>query len=175
MASITVRNLDDGLKRRLRIRAAENGRSMEEEARGDSENGARRRGCPSQEPRNGSPRTVQALRRGGAGDSAKGPDARSPTVSLSSRQCSFWTPASSSELMRDSPHSEVRAWLDAQPTSTLFVAAITEAEILNGHSDPARRGSAGADWPRRPNAPLACCLLNASCLSTAPQPKRTLS
>ncbi len=34
MASITVRFLDDGLKRRRRIRAAENGRSMEEEARG---------------------------------------------------------------------------------------------------------------------------------------------
>ena len=33
MASITVRNLDKGLKRRLRIRAAENGRSMEQEAR----------------------------------------------------------------------------------------------------------------------------------------------
>jgi plasmid stability protein len=33
MASITVRNLDDGLKRRLRMRAAENGRSMEQEAR----------------------------------------------------------------------------------------------------------------------------------------------
>ena len=33
MASITVRNLDDALKRRLRIRAAEHGRSMEEEAR----------------------------------------------------------------------------------------------------------------------------------------------
>ena len=33
MASLTVRNLDDGLKRLLRIRAAENGRSMEEEAR----------------------------------------------------------------------------------------------------------------------------------------------
>ena len=32
-ASITVRNLDDGLKRRLRIRAAENGRSMEQVAR----------------------------------------------------------------------------------------------------------------------------------------------
>ena len=29
MASITVRNLEEGLKRRLRIRAAENGRSME--------------------------------------------------------------------------------------------------------------------------------------------------
>jgi antitoxin FitA len=33
MASITIRNLDDGLKRRLRVRAAEHGRSMEEEAR----------------------------------------------------------------------------------------------------------------------------------------------
>ena len=33
MASITIRNLDDGLKRRLRIRAAQHDRSMEEEAR----------------------------------------------------------------------------------------------------------------------------------------------
>ena len=33
MVSITVRNLDEGLKRRLRIRAAENGHSMEQEAR----------------------------------------------------------------------------------------------------------------------------------------------
>ena len=33
MASITVRNLEEGLKCWLRIRAAESGRSMEEEAR----------------------------------------------------------------------------------------------------------------------------------------------
>ena len=33
MASITIRNLDDEVKRRLRVRAAERGRSMEEEAR----------------------------------------------------------------------------------------------------------------------------------------------
>ena len=33
MASITVRNLDEGLKRRLRIRAAVLGRSMEQEVR----------------------------------------------------------------------------------------------------------------------------------------------
>ena len=33
MASITVRNLEESLKRRLRVRAAENGRSMEREAR----------------------------------------------------------------------------------------------------------------------------------------------
>ena len=33
MASITIRRLDDDLKKRLRLRAARNGRSMEDEAR----------------------------------------------------------------------------------------------------------------------------------------------
>ena len=33
MASLTIRRLDDAVKARLRIRAARNGRSMEEEAR----------------------------------------------------------------------------------------------------------------------------------------------
>jgi plasmid stability protein len=33
MASITVRNIDEDTKKRLRLRAAENGRSMEEEVR----------------------------------------------------------------------------------------------------------------------------------------------
>lgn len=33
MASITVRNLDEGLKNRLRIRAAQHGKSMEQEVR----------------------------------------------------------------------------------------------------------------------------------------------
>ena len=33
MASITIRNLDDPLKTRLRVQAATHGRSMEEEAR----------------------------------------------------------------------------------------------------------------------------------------------
>jgi antitoxin FitA len=33
MASILIRNLDDDLKQRLRLRAAEHGRSMEQEAR----------------------------------------------------------------------------------------------------------------------------------------------
>jgi len=33
MASITIRNLDDEIKQRLRVRAAERGHSMEEEAR----------------------------------------------------------------------------------------------------------------------------------------------
>lgn len=33
MAAITIRNLDENLKRRLRLQAAQHGRSMEEEAR----------------------------------------------------------------------------------------------------------------------------------------------
>ncbi|ACP21730.1 conserved hypothetical protein (plasmid) [Sinorhizobium fredii NGR234] len=33
MASMTIRNLDDALKQRLRVRAAAHGRSMEDEAR----------------------------------------------------------------------------------------------------------------------------------------------
>ncbi|MEE4383898.1 MAG: plasmid stabilization protein, partial [Pseudomonadales bacterium] len=33
MASITIRNLDEAVKRRLRMRASEHGRSMEEEVR----------------------------------------------------------------------------------------------------------------------------------------------
>lgn len=33
MASITIRNLEDDIKQRLRVRAAQHGRSMEEEVR----------------------------------------------------------------------------------------------------------------------------------------------
>ena len=33
MASITIRNLDEGIKKRLRLQAAEHGRSIEEEVR----------------------------------------------------------------------------------------------------------------------------------------------
>jgi antitoxin FitA len=33
MASITIRNLDDSVKAQLRVRAAQHGRSMEDEAR----------------------------------------------------------------------------------------------------------------------------------------------
>lgn len=36
MATLTVRNLDDGLKARLRMRAAENGRSSARPGRGPS-------------------------------------------------------------------------------------------------------------------------------------------
>ena len=37
-----------------------------------------------------------------------------------------------SELMRESPEPKVLAWLDDRLTSTLFVTAVTEAEIRTG-------------------------------------------
>jgi plasmid stability protein len=44
MASIVIRKLDESLKSRLRIRAAEHGRSMEEEAREILKTGLNREG-----------------------------------------------------------------------------------------------------------------------------------
>ncbi|APW40256.1 VapC toxin family PIN domain ribonuclease [Rhodoferax koreense] len=37
-----------------------------------------------------------------------------------------------SELMRQQPDRQVLAWLDAQPTETLFVSAVTVAELMYG-------------------------------------------
>lgn len=46
MASITIRNLDDRTKDRLRVRAARHGRSMEEEARSILRSAVVRRDAP---------------------------------------------------------------------------------------------------------------------------------
>lgn len=49
MASITIRNLDESVKRRLRIQAARHNRSMEEEARAILQSALNREAAP---PRN---------------------------------------------------------------------------------------------------------------------------
>jgi antitoxin FitA len=46
MGSLTLRNIDESLKTNLRIRAAENGRSMEEEARQILKQFLLRKRCP---------------------------------------------------------------------------------------------------------------------------------
>ena len=51
MASITIRKLDDSVKAKLRVRAAENGRSMEEEARTLLEEGLRPASSLPKKPR----------------------------------------------------------------------------------------------------------------------------
>ena len=69
MASITIRNLDDEVKTRLRMRAAGNGRSMEEEARlilGEAVGPQDRH----PEPRERYPHPVRAPRWGGTGTAA---------------------------------------------------------------------------------------------------------
>ena len=45
MASITIRNLEDGLKRKLRLRAAQHGRSMQDEVRQILRTALAERGC----------------------------------------------------------------------------------------------------------------------------------
>lgn len=37
-----------------------------------------------------------------------------------------------SELMKERPNADVLTWLDSQTTETLFITAVTEAEILTG-------------------------------------------
>ena len=56
MASITIRRLDDALKSRLRVRAARQGRSMEDEARQILKAGL------TEEPRRG-PNLAELIRR----------------------------------------------------------------------------------------------------------------
>src|SRR3954469_20049470 len=62
MASITIRQLDDDLKRRLRLRAARNGRSMEDEVR-TILRGAAVAGGPAETQRGGAPRQAAAASR----------------------------------------------------------------------------------------------------------------
>ena len=82
MASITIRNLDDAVKSKLRVRAATNGRSMEEEARTILREAVEResseRGAWDSDSR-----AVQASGRGRVGDSATGADARTTALRLS--------------------------------------------------------------------------------------------
>ena len=65
MASITIRNLDDEVKSRLRIRAAGNGRSMEEEVRFPP--GCGRTQAEFLKPREHHPRVLWAFQGGGSG------------------------------------------------------------------------------------------------------------
>ena len=67
-----------------------------------------------------------------------------------------------SEFMRDSPEPAVVAWLDDQPLGSLFVTAVTEAEIRVGvaflPSGERRRNL--ADAVERPSV---CCSPSVSC------------
>ena len=82
MASITVRNLDDELKRRLRIRAAENGRSMEQEARDILRSALKQEPSGDRGPGKRHPRPLRAPWWGGARTAFQGTDTRTASVGL---------------------------------------------------------------------------------------------
>jgi phosphopantothenoylcysteine decarboxylase/phosphopantothenate--cysteine ligase len=73
MASITIRQLEEGLKRRLRLRAARNGRSMEDEARTILRTAAALNDKAQLEEGAGSARILQRERRGVRADAAAPP------------------------------------------------------------------------------------------------------
>ncbi len=128
MASITIRNLDDQVKEQLRIAAAHNGHSMEEEARlilgralatvdrAGRELGSRIRNRPVC--------AVELTR--------IGPYGRRKQLAAGFLRLIVLDTNVLSEFMRVEPDAQVLAWVDAQPAMELAIAAITVAEILHG-------------------------------------------
>ena len=132
MASITVRNLDDGLKRRLRIRAAENGRSMEQEARDILRAALDEDAAPD---RNLGTAIHELFRPFGGVEleiPTSGTHARAPAVQVRAAFMFVLDTNVVSELMRERPNPEVLGWMDNQLTINLFVTSVTEAEIRTG-------------------------------------------
>ena len=86
MASITIRNLDDDVKTRLRVRASANGRSMEEEARLILAEAVDREPALREGLGDGDPRTFRALRRRRTGVAAARTDAGSSALRVRQRQ-----------------------------------------------------------------------------------------
>ena len=131
MASITIRNLDDDVKTRLRMRAAENGRSMEEEARVILRQAVGREKCPRRvwarrSTSCSSPSAASSLSYRRASRCANRPD------SIEAVAMVLLNTNVVSELMLASPNPEVLAWMDDLPSVELFVTAVTEAEIRTG-------------------------------------------
>ena len=125
MVSITIRNLDDDLKTRLRVRAAEHHRSMEEEVRiilRDTVNGGR-----------AAPRDLAKFTRecflplGGVElqcTSLRIFPEQPPILVLDTNVAS--------ELMRPEPKPTVAAWISDRDAEELYLTAVSEAELLYG-------------------------------------------
>ena len=130
MASITIRNLDDDLKRRLRVRAAKHGRSMEEEAREI----LRQVVGESAPPRN----LAAAIRArvapfGGVHlDLPTREPMREPPRFARKAGMIVLDTDIVSNLLRPAPAPQVEAWLSAQDGATVWFTAVGEAELRYG-------------------------------------------
>src|SRR5690349_16374424 len=120
----SIRNLDDEVKERLRVRAARHGRSMEAEVRTILTDAVA-------EPRE-APSMFQALmdRFGELGGIELELSAvRHPTPGGRFRLVIVVDTNVVSELMRPSPSPQVRDWIIAQAPGELCTTAVTVAEI----------------------------------------------
>ena len=126
MAALSIRDLDDTVKEKLRVRAAEHGRSMEAEVRAILSGSRRRAGA-----------VVGAVH--GSHGPLRGPG-RCPFRSSGTRTpCPFARPLSNDRprhqrhfrgLMRVSPSPDVVGWVRAAgPSRNLYTTAVTVAEI----------------------------------------------
>ena len=110
MSSITIRRLDESTTARLRVRAARNGRTIEQEAREIL-------------------RAALAERRTGEGNLAASIRRRFAAVGgVELARSSARADAPLPELMRPSPSARVLGWLAEHPPSRMFTATITQAE-----------------------------------------------
>ena len=132
MASITSRNLDDDVKTRLRVRAADNGRSMEEEARLILRDVVGRK--PSSRNLTSIIRShFRARQRRGPGAAAARARARAAVLRLEPAAMTVLLDTNVvSELMRRAPHPAVPVWAAGHPLEDLFFSAVGEAELRDG-------------------------------------------
>ena len=132
MASLTVRKLDEMLKSRLRMRAAANGRSMEEEARvilREALDNIRRGRWAISPSKSSEPGTASSLRPTRRLCRASRPVLK--TLTLKQRVIILDTNVIS-ELMRPSPEPRVLRWLGTQPLEEIATTSINLAEIRYG-------------------------------------------
>ncbi len=128
MASITIRKLDESIKARLRVRAAQHQRSMEDEAQEDSQGRARRRDSNGTQPRRRHPWALRRHRRRRPATAAAGRH----SVAAKARPMIVLDTNVISELMKATPAESVMNWVAAQPVALLYTTSITQAEILHG-------------------------------------------
>ena len=118
MANITIRNLDDDVKMRLRMQAAENGHSMEEEARRILREAVRRK--PSVQNLARSIR-AQVVRRWAVWNWSCHRAGRGANRPVSTRALTMFLLDTNivSELMRLPPNPGLESWIADHPADSL--------------------------------------------------------
>jgi len=132
MSTMTIRNIDDDLKSKLRVRAAENGRSMEAEVRNILKVALDRDlGQVQPVPEKGLGTWIHEHFAEIGGVELDIPKRDSPARYVEFPESSSFTNVIS-ELMLPFPSHRVMSWLDDQDQDLLFITSITLAESLYG-------------------------------------------